>query len=287
MTDIQEILEELRYFRVPFPAEAVESAIELKEEITPHLLRLLEETVENPEAVDDDESCGYLYALFLLAKFREQRAWPLLVRLVSAPDGADEVLGDVITESLDGIMASVCGDDIAGVKALIENPAIFDMVRGAAVNAIVRLVVGGRLDREEAMAYFATLFQTLERKPGEVWNSLGTSCLDLHPQELLGEIRQAQAEGLIDEDCFHESDIQNALALGKEGAVQALREGPYKHGLIDDVEEEMSWMAGFEEPGPRPAPQGKETVVRTGPKIGRNDPCPCGSGKKYKKCCLV
>ena len=28
-----------------------------------------------------------------------------------------------------------------------------------------------------------------------------------------------------------------------------------------------------------------ETVVHEGPKIGRNDPCPCGSGKKYKKCC--
>ena len=27
------------------------------------------------------------------------------------------------------------------------------------------------------------------------------------------------------------------------------------------------------------------TVVRTAPKVGRNDPCPCGSGKKYKKCC--
>ena len=27
------------------------------------------------------------------------------------------------------------------------------------------------------------------------------------------------------------------------------------------------------------------TVRNTGPKIGRNDPCPCGSGKKYKKCC--
>jgi len=26
-------------------------------------------------------------------------------------------------------------------------------------------------------------------------------------------------------------------------------------------------------------------VVREGPKVGRNDPCPCGSGKKYKKCC--
>jgi SEC-C motif-containing protein len=27
------------------------------------------------------------------------------------------------------------------------------------------------------------------------------------------------------------------------------------------------------------------TIVRTAPKVGRNDPCPCGSGKKYKKCC--
>lgn len=28
-----------------------------------------------------------------------------------------------------------------------------------------------------------------------------------------------------------------------------------------------------------------ETFVKTGPDVGRNDPCPCGSGKKYKKCC--
>ena len=27
------------------------------------------------------------------------------------------------------------------------------------------------------------------------------------------------------------------------------------------------------------------TVIREGEKVGRNDPCPCGSGKKYKKCC--
>ncbi len=28
-----------------------------------------------------------------------------------------------------------------------------------------------------------------------------------------------------------------------------------------------------------------KTVVKTGPNVGRNAPCPCGSGKKYKKCC--
>lgn len=30
---------------------------------------------------------------------------------------------------------------------------------------------------------------------------------------------------------------------------------------------------------------GEKPVVREAPKVGRNDPCPCGSGKKYKKCC--
>jgi preprotein translocase subunit SecA len=47
----------------------------------------------------------------------------------------------------------------------------------------------------------------------------------------------------------------------------------------------------------KPPGQGSEVVteataamerakpVRTGPKVGRNDPCPCGSGKKYKHCC--
>jgi len=29
------------------------------------------------------------------------------------------------------------------------------------------------------------------------------------------------------------------------------------------------------------------TIRREGKKVGRNDPCPCGSGKKYKRCCLA
>jgi preprotein translocase subunit SecA len=33
------------------------------------------------------------------------------------------------------------------------------------------------------------------------------------------------------------------------------------------------------------SPAGGGTVKRSGKKVGRNDPCPCGSGKKYKKCC--
>jgi preprotein translocase subunit SecA len=44
------------------------------------------------------------------------------------------------------------------------------------------------------------------------------------------------------------------------------------------AEQQMQFLAGqAQAEAPRP--------VRTGAKIGRNDPCPCGSGKKFKKCC--
>ena len=36
---------------------------------------------------------------------------------------------------------------------------------------------------------------------------------------------------------------------------------------------------------PKSAPAKAKPVTRTGSKIGPNDPCPCGSGKKYKRCC--
>ena len=37
--------------------------------------------------------------------------------------------------------------------------------------------------------------------------------------------------------------------------------------------------------GPSPSAVSPGTMVRRGPKVGRNEPCPCGSGKKFKRCC--
>lgn len=36
-----------------------------------------------------------------------------------------------------------------------------------------------------------------------------------------------------------------------------------------------------------PLRRGPQEPVRKGPQVGRNDPCPCGSGKKFKKCCAA
>ena len=51
------------------------------------------------------------------------------------------------------------------------------------------------------------------------------------------------------------------------------------HELATFVKSDGDW---FFDDGVGVTPQ---QVIRTSPKVGRNEPCPCGSGKKYKKCC--
>ena len=58
---------------------------------------------------------------------------------------------------------------------------------------------------------------------------------------------------------------------------------------VDDIEEAFQRKKKRELEQARMAGAGDmqtvQQVVRSGEKVGRNDPCPCGSGKKYKKCC--
>ncbi len=58
---------------------------------------------------------------------------------------------------------------------------------------------------------------------------------------------------------------------------------------VDEIEEAFQRKKKRELEQARMAGSGDmqtvQQVVRSGEKIGRNDPCPCGSGKKYKKCC--
>ena len=57
----------------------------------------------------------------------------------------------------------------------------------------------------------------------------------------------------------------------------------------DDVDSNLlaAMQGGMEEDAEIPEREYRQdTVRRNHPKIGRNDPCPCGSGKKYKNCCM-
>ena len=59
---------------------------------------------------------------------------------------------------------------------------------------------------------------------------------------------------------------------------------------ITNASLDSSVMSAMNVEGENSAPKSNQTekakpVVNDGPKVGRNDPCPCGSGKKYKQCC--
>jgi len=72
------------------------------------------------------------------------------------------------------------------------------------------------------------------------------------------------------------SAAKSAVLLDEE----RIEMDPDDDWLDDELLEEEAWL---EESGPYEA---HIPYTRHGPKIGRNDPCPCGSGRKYKRCCM-
>ncbi len=182
----------------------------------------------------------------------------------------------------------------------MENEKANGYVRSAAMEGMVSLVDAGQRTRDEVMRCFLQLFQKLERKPGAQWDTLANVCVDLWPQEAIEELRLTYQDGLVDPRSIDWQDVQHALALGKEGVVRWRR---WRTPLIDDVAKATRWMQCFhrreenretdeeemdsEEEVLATLPDGYTIAPlrRATPKVGRNEPCPCGSGKKFKKCC--
>ncbi len=79
-----------------------------------------------------------------------------------------------------------------------------------------------------------------------------------------------------------EEDTVVSLAFDKEklykNMVMAKADWLYELPQWKDIYSEEELKRLYKE-------QKESTTIRKGKKVGRNDPCPCGSGKKYKKCC--
>jgi hypothetical protein len=308
--DKQEIVAQLEYFTGAFPRAALAAAIANPQEMVPELLRFITYAREHAEDIRNDklrEYMGHIYALYLLAQFREHSAYAPIVDLFgSVPDEIiHDITGDVITEDLHRILPSICHGDDTLIKALVENEQAGPYVRAAALASLVTMVVNGIKSRDEVIAYFAKLFQGgIRRQPSMVWNELVGSSIDLNPKELYGEILRAREEGLFETGFVSLAELEEERCRSVEQSLESLCRNP-RFSLIDDAIGAMSWWACFnehdevagatddsddlEEPAVLPGDglfgPALPPPVRTGPKIGRNDACPCGSGKKYKKCC--
>ena len=274
----------------------VAECVARREEITPLLLQILERLADNPEAWPEyEDHMSHIYALYMLALFREKRAYPLMVRIFSEPgEEILELTGDAVLNNGTQMLASVCDGDLSGIKALIENEQANPFMRSIAMEALVKLVAVGRLTRGEVVEYFLGLFRTMERTPGYQWDTLAMACTDLWPREFMDELELAYDEGLVDESSLEWEEITEALG---QGLAACLHQSSRRGAFITDLAEDMGWMQAFStghrregsnkpvNPISEPETLPSTATRKAGPKVGRNDPCPCGSGKKLKECC--
>jgi hypothetical protein len=275
---IEAILSELEFNDGTFPRRALLEAMARKDSITPYLLDIVEDATQNiDELVYEEEYMAPVYAMYLLAQFQERRAYPLIVDFFSIPgEVVLDVTGDVVTEDLNRILASVSGGDTSLIKSLIENEQADGYVRDAALEGLLVLVARGDRTREEVMSYYRELLRgRLERKPSLAWSGLVHCCCHLHPGEVLDDIEQAYREGLVNEEDIGFERVAQIAARAPERVLTELKEDS-RYSYIDDTIREMEWWACFEQSLERQKVRGK---------VGCNQPCPCGSGKKYKKCC--
>ncbi|MEQ1908151.1 MAG: DUF1186 domain-containing protein [Vicinamibacterales bacterium] len=288
-----DILETLSRDVTAQPTEALDSADAWREALIDPFLAALDHCIGNPTNAAIPEANLFSYALYLFAKWREPRAYSSVIRWLSLPDEQPfEIGGDIVTQDGARILASVCDGDLAPIKALILNRDANEYGRGAGVGALALLAAWAEVPRDTIVEHFQWLAtEGLEREPGQAWDSLVAACADIEALSVFPELRRAYSDGLADPMSVspQELDAIESAPAGRELEVMRSRWPP-----IDDVAHATSWWSAFKNNhGPY---DGNEEWAGDGPdepqqpyrapiKVGRNEPCPCGSGKKYKKCC--
>ena len=291
-----QVLIELGKDRTSHPLEALDSADAHRGVLVQPLLEVLERCITHADTASEEEAQLFCYALYLLAKWREPRAYPLVIRWLSLSDAVSTGLsGDVSTQDGARILAAVCDGDLEPIKRLVLNRDADEFSRGVAVASLALLAVWGEVPRDTILDYFVWLAREgLERQTNYVWGALAAESADIEAVGVFSDLRRAYDEGFIDPQVIGRSELDDVERPPRGALLERMK---HRHPPIDDVAKATSWWARF---GRLPSNRRAEALalaaageVDDGPmapyrapqKVGRNEPCPCGSGKKYKKCC--
>jgi len=246
---INEILEAFKIFDGIYKREQVDAAIELKEEITPFLIEILENVLADPDPYfENDDLYDHIYTLMLLGHFRESKAHNVIIDLFSLPDEIPhELFGDLTTSDLPIILMRTCGGSIERIKSMASNKDVDDYCRISALNAMAYAVVEGIASREEVISFFGTLFTGNETdEDSDFWGLLANFVCDLYPEELMDTIEKAYDDGLIASGMIRYEAFNNALEAGKERCLARLKTDLERQSF-DDIHGSMSWWACFDE----------------------------------------
>ena len=214
----------------------------------------------------------------------EEAIVPLLGLLRRIDEDGDDWVG----EDLPRVMAAIGPATIQPLADYLANPAHGEWARVAAASAIRKV---GQSHPEARAECVARLGAQLERFAGqsETLNAfLISPLLDLKASEAGSVMERAFAANRVDESVPGDwEDAQIELGLKTQ------RERPRKPNNLTVMGEKFraAWTgAGLTLPKceamfPKQEPVPISIPASRKQKVGRNEPCPCGSGKKYKKCC--
>jgi hypothetical protein len=298
--EIDALIAELDQTAGGLPERALRRLQELREAAVPQLIEVLNRATVAARNGEIPAGDAHFFALFLLAEFRAREAVPAVVAAVSLPGELPfDLFGDAITGYLSTLLMMLSDNPRPLFDTLIADSTLSPFVRWQGATGYIQLVRDGRISRGEAVEALRMYLQNaLEAKDRELVDALVCELTDLVPVEAMPEIEQAFASEMVDEGLIDLPYIRELVAKGGQTSARMLvgEAVPF----TDTVAELRTWSSysepaapsyaasrlDFQEPViPLEAVYGSEDPLATLPRVGRNDPCLCGSGKKFKKCC--
>lgn len=319
------IVRDLRVPDGVLPEKAIRQAQKHRELIVPRLIQIIEEAAATATLDEPYEDNGHFFAVFLLAEFQAREAFPAIRKILSLPDGLPyDLFGDLITEDLPSILAPFTWDRPELLEEMIADFSIDAAVRGGVTATVVSLVDAGQLSWEDGVRLLGRqIARDADENGAETVDLLCGEGYNLLPPGKVEEIERTCLLDLPDRGRavmeIIESVIANFEVRASCGSIcpgelphigdtlAELRTWNCFNAEDDEEEDELSledrwklehvrqaWADAREQDSP-PAPHFLEEREETAavpqpfvhdiPPVGRNQPCPCGSGKKYKKCC--
>ena len=262
------------------------STLGLTPEHVPELIRMALDEQLHVGPGDSKIVYAPVHAMWALAELRAEAA---VVPLLGLLRRVDEQQDDWVGECLPIVLARIGPAALAPVAEYLANPAHGLWARVGAAHAFEEL---GNQHPEARSECVARLMAQLERFEGqtEMLNAfLISSLLRLRAVEAAPVMERAFSAGLVDEAVHGDwEDAQIELGLKKS------REQPRKPNRLTEMFDPLRRKLGLPTsdsvvdaslPDLDDPDYGPPLPYVAPPKVGRNEPCPCGSGKKFKKCC--
>lgn len=250
------------------PKVVIECIRDHKTEAIPALLQNIQRVLEN-NPNEDDSGYGFVKSLYILAELRAYEAFPYYLEFLRmSGDQADIALGDILHEDFPTILASVSTEDnISEIQPIALDESISIYHRAAAIRTLLILCNEGLYPREELVQFISGFFAAA--KDDELLAMVISQCLKFNLFELHDQIQQLYEDGLVEESFISRDGFDRRR---KESTLEIKKIDDSGFNFIADSVKELRWCYRFDN-------------TQYFNNVGRNDPCPCGSGLKFKKCC--